>query len=603
MTFQTNNYQTAVSGNPVSSALASGNALASALQRQQEKESVDFLSQIIARGGNQQNINTALNMAAGNGVSPNVLTNIRGTTPDANKAASYKAGLDNLKLIADTNSVNMNTQMAPINAQSQDLRDAILNKTTLQGVANTRDSVNENRNAKTMNNVSWQEYVESGGNPNAVNPTSGASGKWQFTPETGQWVAEQMGIPKNMWNNPAIQDKMKAWYDDFNTTQLKKAGVPITPLSKFGMHNQGAKGFTEIWNAATKGTPLSQARIDNMKSNLPTINGKKVEYTTPTAWLNAWDQHRKNYEAKQGQAEMPPMTNDALKYALENKQKVLDSQLKANEQKPKNGMVHTMAKNMMENAYAAGDPAAIKKAETQLEQYSLISGENLSAYRRPAKSAGDQASELDAQLKLQSKKDILKDAQKHSPKMYQGAVEYMNRNGDNLDPTVVEQIRDGSFIPDQLNETEREEVRAVIDSANIDTNIFNLLGDKTGQELMRSAFADMARYKDMTGLKDPAGNTQAIKKVFERYGIEFGGDETWDLGKDVELIPGGLMDRVQKNRLSSDIVKARKDKERKEQKGEDTSKEDAQIKKYQIQLAKEFGVTENIINFVNNINN
>lgn len=475
-------------GNPVRSMLMAGNSLSNALQRQQQKESTDYLSRVIANGGNQKTINNALNMGVGNGVDPKLMAMMRGTTPDADKAAAYKSNLDNLKLIADTMGVKANTSNTYANT-------ARTRQLTRQGTA-------DYKNAQALK------------------------------------TAQILGLTKPGEVIPAVPGK---------------SGNPVIDV--------------------LSPTPV---QFNTPMPAEPAKEGEPVPFTN--------------------------MTPDALKYTLENKQEQLKSKLKINEQKPKNGMVHTMAKNMMENAYASGDPVKIAEAEKNLEQYSMLTQENLSSYRREAKTPQQESADLDANLKLQAKKDILKDAKKHSPEMYQASIEYMNRNKDNLDPSAIKQMREGSFIPDQLNEAERAETRAIIDDTNIDTNIANFLGDATGQELMRSAFADMARHTDMVGLKDPAGNTQAIKKVFERYGIEFGGDETWDLGKDVEVIPGRLMDRVQKNRLSSDIVKARKDKERKEQKGLDTKEEDALIKKYQIQLAKEFGVTENIINFVNNIN-
>lgn len=574
---QTNSYQTAVNGNPALSAIASGNSLSQALQRQQQKESADFLSRIIANGGNQQSINNALNIGVGNGVSPDVLNKMRGTTPDADKAAAYKAGLDNLSTIANTNKTNVDAYMSPINAQSQDLRDALLNKTSLQAMANTRDAVDENRNIKTANvlGLPIPEGSRTGGSRSWRNYNPGNIRGGEYATRMGATGVDKDGFA--VFPSEEAGDKARS-HLVFNTNGYKNLTLPQV-IARYAPQSDGNNTQAYVQALAKAGVP----------TNVPMSQLNPMQRQV---MMQAMKKHE-GYTA--GQVNQAPITNKAIDTLTAIKQKV-------DGEKPKNGMVHTIAKNVMEKAYATGDPVKIAEAEKTLEQYSLISGENLSTYRRTAPTAQEQATELDASLKLQTKKDILKDAKKHSPKMYQGAVEYMNRNKDNLDPTAIEQMRDGTFIPDQLNEAERTEVRSIIDNENIDTNIFNFLGDKTGQELMRSAFTDMARYKDMTGLKDPAGNTQAVKKVFARYGIEFGGDETWDLGKDVELIPGGLMDRVQKNRLSSDIVKARKDKERKEQKGEDTSKEDAQIKKYQIQLAKEFGVTENIIDFVNNIN-
>lgn len=103
---QTNSYQTAVNGNPAVSAIASGNALAEALQLQQDKVSKDFLSRIIAGGGSQKDINNAFNSAAGNGVNPDVLAKMRGSTPEltAQEELMNKLKLD--KMRADIGAAN-----------------------------------------------------------------------------------------------------------------------------------------------------------------------------------------------------------------------------------------------------------------------------------------------------------------------------------------------------------------------------------------------------------------------------------------------------------------------------------------------------------------
>lgn len=103
---QTNSYQTAVNGNPATSAIASGNALAGALQRQQDKVSSDFLSRIVASGGSQADINNAFNMAAGNGVNPDVLAKMRGTTPELTEQEGLMNKLKLDKTRADIGAAN-----------------------------------------------------------------------------------------------------------------------------------------------------------------------------------------------------------------------------------------------------------------------------------------------------------------------------------------------------------------------------------------------------------------------------------------------------------------------------------------------------------------
>lgn len=592
---QTNPYQTAIVGNPVADMLYATDALSGALQQQQDKTSTDFLSRVVQAGGNQGDINLALNRAVGNGVNPKMLEALRGTTPDADAAAALKAGLDNAKLRADTSKVLMDTKMMPINALSQDLRDVAVTGDNLTKLTNYRENANADVNANTATalgidvpkkGMSWQMYVESGGNPNAVNKDTGAFGRHQFKPETANWIADQMKIPKNMIGDPAIQDKMKAWYDDHNTSILQKNGVPINELTKFAMHNQGARGISEIWKSAQTGQPVPADIEKNMRANMPTINGKKVEYTDARGWLNAWEQHRQNYN-KNNQV---PITNKAM-----------DALIKMQEEgnkKGNTGYLKTIAKGIYEKSMNSLDPKVRAEGQKQLVNMAEIFPDADLSEFMPTNVTQE---EINAKQRKQQTDDILKIAGEYGDQYKQEVNDYL-ANTEKPDPVIVEQIKSGTYIADQLSTDEKSEVRNIIDDANIDTNILNIFGDSTGQELMRSAFEDMARKKDLTGLKDPNGNVQQIKRVFERYGIEFGGDETWDLGKDVEVVENGKMDRIMKMDITKKFLEAKKAKERRQSRNMSSPAQDKVIRDYYRVMAQQHGVTKNIIDFVNNIN-
>lgn len=127
--------------------------------------------------------------------------------------------------------------------------------------------------------------IESANNYSALNPTSKAYGRYQFIPSTASSYATKLGIPLDQWKTPENQDKMFKAFTEDNIKQLKSYGIPITPFSIYGAHQQGAKGFSGIMSGK-----LSDTLENNVRSNVPeqykSLKGRELI----DAWQNHWQQ-------------------------------------------------------------------------------------------------------------------------------------------------------------------------------------------------------------------------------------------------------------------------------------------------------------------------
>lgn len=133
--------------------------------------------------------------------------------------------------------------------------------------------------------------VESGGNPNAKNPTSSASGLGQFINST--WLAtvkkyrpdiatgKSAGEILALKNDPALGREMTTRYTEENAQFLTNRGIPTTPGNLYLAHFLGPQGATNALKADPSASVASVLGQDVVNAN-GFLAGKSI------ADLKAW---------------------------------------------------------------------------------------------------------------------------------------------------------------------------------------------------------------------------------------------------------------------------------------------------------------------------
>jgi len=130
--------------------------------------------------------------------------------------------------------------------------------------------------------------LESGGDYNAINPKTKAFGKYQLLPSTAKEYAKKLGIKEEEVSKPENQDLMFAALTADNMKALAKKNIPINTFTVYAAHQQGVRGAEEI----LKGKPLSKARIEKIKGNLP-YSKEVLDSMTPEELRQAWIEYYK----------------------------------------------------------------------------------------------------------------------------------------------------------------------------------------------------------------------------------------------------------------------------------------------------------------------
>ncbi|WP_411904166.1 lysozyme family protein [Methylorubrum thiocyanatum] len=104
---------------------------------------------------------------------------------------------------------------------------------------------------------------ESGGNDLARNPSSTATGRYQFTEGTWNGLARKypnLGLTPNGRTDPAQQERAMQAFTRDNAQALTAAGIPINPQTLYGAHFLGAPGATRFIRGAANNpdAPASQ---------------------------------------------------------------------------------------------------------------------------------------------------------------------------------------------------------------------------------------------------------------------------------------------------------------------------------------------------------
>lgn len=145
--------------------------------------------------------------------------------------------------------------------------------------------------------------VESGGDPNARNPNSSASGLGQFIDST--WLSTIRGARPDLAgksdsellalkSDPQLSREMTEAYANQNQAILTKNGLPVTPGSTYLAHFAGPGGAVKVLQADPNAPVESVLGADAVRAN-PFLRGMTVQ------GLQAWADRKMGGSAAQPQ--------------------------------------------------------------------------------------------------------------------------------------------------------------------------------------------------------------------------------------------------------------------------------------------------------------
>lgn len=110
---------------------------------------------------------------------------------------------------------------------------------------------------------------ESNGNDLARNPSSTATGRYQFTEGTWNGLARKypnLGLTPNGRTDPAQQERAMQAFTRDNAQALTAAGIPINPQTLYGAHFLGAPGATRFIRGAANNPDAPALQFADEKS-------------------------------------------------------------------------------------------------------------------------------------------------------------------------------------------------------------------------------------------------------------------------------------------------------------------------------------------------
>lgn len=120
---------------------------------------------------------------------------------------------------------------------------------------------------------------ESGNNPKAVNPQSGAAGEFQFLPQTWADVRAKnpdLNLPPDPRQAPPeLQAEAERRFRAGNAQTLQTAGLPVTPANLYLAHRTGAQGAQTLLKADPN-APMASIVPANWIAQNPDMQGKTV---------------------------------------------------------------------------------------------------------------------------------------------------------------------------------------------------------------------------------------------------------------------------------------------------------------------------------------
>ena len=121
--------------------------------------------------------------------------------------------------------------------------------------------------------------LESGNNPKAVNPQSGAAGQFQFMPQTWAEVRAKhpdLQLPDSPTQaTPQQQAAAEARFRDSNAQAFQAAGIPPTPANLYLAHRTGAQGAQTLLKSDPN-APMEAVVPQSWIAQNPDMQGKTV---------------------------------------------------------------------------------------------------------------------------------------------------------------------------------------------------------------------------------------------------------------------------------------------------------------------------------------
>jgi len=129
------------------------------------------------------------------------------------------------------------------------------------------------------------KHVESRGVVDANRTGSDYYGLYQIGSEEARSTFKETGLNEKTWKTEEGQEKTFNVLKKMYTKELKEDNIPINALTIYGRHQQGRKGFREIY----RGGQMTKARVKNMRGNLPG-HTKYKDHEVRDAWITYWQE-------------------------------------------------------------------------------------------------------------------------------------------------------------------------------------------------------------------------------------------------------------------------------------------------------------------------
>lgn len=230
------------------------------------------------------------------------ITNGVGT---GNKSSLIPNGLGSALSNSDINTPsipNSNNDTIPNNSKKVSFSDIIYK--------NPNNAIKDN---KLLSSLVFLETGSSTPKYNTEGKISSAYGTYQLMPNVVKGIIKKnpnkfKGITMSNWRKPANQDKLYKFLLLRNIKSLQNKNIPITPINIYGAHQQGAKGFSEMFNLKNKDNKFPEKnRSARRKKLITNIYGNKnmkkyknkTDYELKMEWIKKFKTKMNRFNSKQ----------------------------------------------------------------------------------------------------------------------------------------------------------------------------------------------------------------------------------------------------------------------------------------------------------------